>query len=314
MDSGNVFDIYSAPDAPEAPLRKKKTSKWHPGESSKAPSAKKTRTADPFADRPSTNVTPPPSPLKQQTPPAPNESTPSPLAPIDQTQQVAPASTQGDISSRALRSVKDRVAKILKHKRCREAIPVTEMMDVDQILTRALNEFSSAMLTLTASRLRSDAITKQSRDSEQRHVEELKAAEVKYAKHLEAVLEEKNKLAEELREKQAALDKVVEQRDKFKESNRVNYREAKKLKEELTASRQETTTLEVRIEKLEKLTPAIWKDPSNVSSYKMLQLKQDLSYDEQPERVIEKGIKELRSKRIQLVKVMWKNSTEREAT
>ena len=55
-------------------------------------------------------------------------------------------------------------------------------------------------------------------------------------------------------------------------------------------------------------------DPSHVLSYEPLQLKQDLSYDEQPERIIENGIKELRSKRIPLVKVLWKNSTEREAT
>ena len=55
-------------------------------------------------------------------------------------------------------------------------------------------------------------------------------------------------------------------------------------------------------------------DPSHVLSYEPLQLKQDLSYDEQPERVIKKGIKELRSKRIPLVKVLWKNSTKREAT
>ncbi|XP_062081118.1 allergen Asp f 7 homolog [Humulus lupulus] len=115
-DSENVFDIYSAPEAPEAPSSKKKTSKWHPGESSKTPQAKKACTAGPLADGPSTNVTPPPSPHEQQTPPAPVGSTPSPPAPTDQTQQAGPASTGGDISSRALRLVKDKVAKILKHK------------------------------------------------------------------------------------------------------------------------------------------------------------------------------------------------------
>ena len=55
-------------------------------------------------------------------------------------------------------------------------------------------------------------------------------------------------------------------------------------------------------------------NPSHVLSYEPLQLKQDLRYDEQPERVIEKRIKELRSKRFPLVKVFWKNSMEREAT
>ncbi|XP_062085906.1 lysine-rich arabinogalactan protein 18-like [Humulus lupulus] len=131
MESENVFDIYSAPEAPEAPMSKKKTSKRHPGESSKEPPTKKTRTADPPADGPSTNVRPPPSPLEQQTPPAPVELTPSPPAPTDPIQQAALASTGGDISSRALRSVKDRLVKILKHGRCREAMALMEMMDVD---------------------------------------------------------------------------------------------------------------------------------------------------------------------------------------
>ncbi|XP_062104105.1 uncharacterized protein LOC133815266, partial [Humulus lupulus] len=93
MESENVFDMYYAPEAPEAPASKKKASKWHHGESSKAPPAKKTRTADPPTDVPSTNATPPPSPLDQQTLPAPAGSTPSPLAPADKTQQAAPAST-----------------------------------------------------------------------------------------------------------------------------------------------------------------------------------------------------------------------------
>ncbi|XP_062112495.1 lysine-rich arabinogalactan protein 18-like [Humulus lupulus] len=210
MDSENVFDIYNAPKAPIAPSSKKKTSKQHPGESSKAPPAKKTHTANPPADGPSTNATPPPSPLEQQTPPAPVRSTPSPPAPTEQTQQAAPVSTGGDISSRALRSVKDRVAKILKHERCRKVMAGTETMDVDQILIRTLNGLASAMLTLTAGRLRSGAITEQSRALEQRHAEELKVSKAKYTEQLEAVLEEKNKMAEELREKQTALDKAIE--------------------------------------------------------------------------------------------------------
>ncbi|XP_062115109.1 uncharacterized protein LOC133829330 [Humulus lupulus] len=127
----------------------------------------------------------------------------------------------------------------------------TETMDVYQILTLALNEFASAMLTLAVGRLRSDAAIEQSKSLEQRHADELKAAKEKYAEQLEAVLEEKNKLAEELREKKNALDKAIEQRENFKESNRINYRAAKKLEEDLTASRQETTALEGRIKKLE---------------------------------------------------------------
>ncbi|XP_062118196.1 uncharacterized protein LOC133831798 [Humulus lupulus] len=57
------------------------------------------------------------------------------------------------------------------------------------------------------------------------------------------------------------------------------------------------------------MLPKYVSNPSHVLSYETLQLKQDLDYDEQPERVIENGIKELRSKRIPLVKVSWMNST-----
>ncbi|XP_062080277.1 uncharacterized protein LOC133785032 [Humulus lupulus] len=107
MESENVFHMYCAPKAPEAPASKKKASSRHHGESSKAPSANKTRTADPPADIPSINATPPPSPLEQENLPAPVGSTPSPSTTADQTQQAAPDSTGGDISSRALRSTKD---------------------------------------------------------------------------------------------------------------------------------------------------------------------------------------------------------------
>ncbi|XP_062075779.1 uncharacterized protein LOC133779897 [Humulus lupulus] len=127
----------------------------------------------------------------------------------------------------------------------------TESMDVDQILTRALKEFASEILTLTTGRLCSGAVTEQSKSLEQQHADELKSAEEKYVEQLEAVLKEKNKLAEELKEKQSALDKAVAQRDNFKESNRINYRADKKLEEDLTASRQETKTLKGQIEKLE---------------------------------------------------------------
>ncbi|XP_062093746.1 uncharacterized protein LOC133799763 [Humulus lupulus] len=245
MDSVNVFDIYSTPETPTAPPSKKKASKRHPGESSKVPQAKKPRNAGLPEDGPSANTTPP-SPRKQQTPPAPAGTTPPPAAPTDQAHQVSPASTGGDITSHAFISVKDRVAKNVKHDRCQEA------MDVDLILNRTLNEFTNAMLTLTAGRLCSGAITEQAKSLEQRHADELKAAAEKYVKQLAVEFKEKNKLAEELKEKQKSLDKAIDQRDQFKESNRVNYRAAKQLEEDLAASRQENTTLEGWIEELEK--------------------------------------------------------------
>ncbi|XP_062075166.1 uncharacterized protein LOC133779192 [Humulus lupulus] len=64
MDSTNVFDLYSTPEAAAAPPSKKKTSKRHTGESNKAPQAKKAWNVGPSEDRPSATVTPP-SPREQ---------------------------------------------------------------------------------------------------------------------------------------------------------------------------------------------------------------------------------------------------------
>ena len=55
-------------------------------------------------------------------------------------------------------------------------------------------------------------------------------------------------------------------------------------------------------------------DPSHVLDYKALELKQDFSYQERPVRVLERGTKELRSKSVPMVKILWRNSPKREAT
>ncbi|XP_062119117.1 uncharacterized protein LOC133832850 [Humulus lupulus] len=124
------------------------------------------------------------------------------------------------------------------------------------------DQTQQAFLALTAGRMRSGTITEQSKSLQQQHADELKAAEAKYAEQLAAMLKEKNKLAKELKEKQNSLDKSVEQMNQCKDSNRINYHEAKKLEQELIASRQETKTLEGRIKKLEKA------NASNLERYK----------------------------------------------
>ncbi|XP_062080712.1 uncharacterized protein LOC133785499 [Humulus lupulus] len=128
----------------------------------------------------------------------------------------------------------------------------TETLEVDLILNRALNEFTSAMLALTIGRIHLGAITEQARTLEQWHEDELKVVEAKHAEQLAMVVEEKAKLAKELEEKHRSLEKVREQRDQFKESNRFNLRASQQLEVDLAASRQETTTLEGWIEELEK--------------------------------------------------------------
>ena len=45
-----------------------------------------------------------------------------------------------------------------------------------------------------------------------------------------------------------------------------------------------------------------------------LQLEEDLTYEERPIQILDKTIKELKNKRIPLVKILWRNSFIEEAT
>ncbi|XP_062103573.1 uncharacterized protein LOC133814656 [Humulus lupulus] len=191
MESTNVFDLYSTPEAAAAaPPSKKKASKRHARESSKEPQPKKVRNAGLSKDGPSATVTPP-SPHEQQTPSVVTRLTPSLAALSDQTQQEAPASTGNLMVGRSFKLIKERLTKITKHDRCRVAMAAMETMGVDPILNRALNEFTSAMLTLTAGRIRLGAVTEEARTSDQRHEDELKAAKARHADQLAVVTTEK---------------------------------------------------------------------------------------------------------------------------
>ncbi|KAH9685255.1 Endonuclease [Citrus sinensis] len=55
-------------------------------------------------------------------------------------------------------------------------------------------------------------------------------------------------------------------------------------------------------------------DPSHVLSKQPIQLKEDLTYEEEPVEILEEKHQVLRSKTIPLVKVRWKNHTKEEAT
>ena len=48
-------------------------------------------------------------------------------------------------------------------------------------------------------------------------------------------------------------------------------------------------------------------NPSHVLNYEQLELSQDVSYEEHPVKILDTKEKELRNKRIPLVKVLWKN-------
>jgi hypothetical protein len=55
-------------------------------------------------------------------------------------------------------------------------------------------------------------------------------------------------------------------------------------------------------------------DPSHVLTYVPLEVRHDLSYEEQPVEILDRGVKTLRNKEIPLVKVLWANHLSSEAT
>nr|XP_009765614.1 PREDICTED: uncharacterized protein LOC104217154 [Nicotiana sylvestris] len=55
-------------------------------------------------------------------------------------------------------------------------------------------------------------------------------------------------------------------------------------------------------------------DPSHVLPIESIEVNPDLTYEEEPIQILAREIKELRNKRIPLVKVLWRNHSGEEAT
>ena len=55
-------------------------------------------------------------------------------------------------------------------------------------------------------------------------------------------------------------------------------------------------------------------DPLNVLHQKPILTRQDMTYKEQPVEILDRKIKELRNRKIQLVKILWRNHSSEEAT
>ena len=55
-------------------------------------------------------------------------------------------------------------------------------------------------------------------------------------------------------------------------------------------------------------------DPSHVLEYEPINVREDLSYEEQPVQILDRKDQVLRSRTISLVKVLWRNHTVQEAT
>ena len=55
-------------------------------------------------------------------------------------------------------------------------------------------------------------------------------------------------------------------------------------------------------------------DPSHVIQSESIEIQLDMSYEEEPVQILAREVKELRNKRIPLVKVLWRNHSSGEAT
>ena len=55
-------------------------------------------------------------------------------------------------------------------------------------------------------------------------------------------------------------------------------------------------------------------DPSHVITDQPIEVNDDLSYIEEPIQIVDSRIKQLRNRRIPMVKVLWRNHSQEEAT
>ncbi|XP_062078082.1 uncharacterized protein LOC133782729 [Humulus lupulus] len=141
MPVERAFDLYTKLAS------KKKSHRRQSGEGCSNQPAKKSQTDDPPTSTPTRETTPPPAPTREATPLTPtNPDLPSlvgqtpPPAPVDPTpptstvQQSAghrEEASGDDLTGMVLSSAKDRLSKITKHRRSREAIQVASSMGVD---------------------------------------------------------------------------------------------------------------------------------------------------------------------------------------
>ncbi|XP_062114057.1 uncharacterized protein LOC133825077 [Humulus lupulus] len=75
------------------------------------------------------------------------------------------------------------------------------------------------------------------KEAEAKHTEALKKAEVKHLEALQVTEATIASLEEELKRKDASIDKITASKEKYKEVSLMNYREAHKLQDELAISR-----------------------------------------------------------------------------
>ncbi|XP_062076242.1 uncharacterized protein LOC133780663 [Humulus lupulus] len=237
MSTPNIFDMYQAEEEEEVPQLQRR-SKKRTGETSQGPSAKKSRPEDlpqgtPPGQSPAPTgrtPTPPPAPSEQQNTPARSNPPPAPAREHLSREEAHEAR----LVSRTIRSAKDRIEHIGKGERVGAAMIQAVELPVDQILNRALNEISSALLSAITARTRAQAYFEQieAKVLEKHQVkatEELSAAEAKHAKELETVVRERDAVVTKLSAAEAAKDAAVKLREEYRSYNKTHLREIKHL-------------------------------------------------------------------------------------
>ncbi|XP_062100428.1 uncharacterized protein LOC133806327 [Humulus lupulus] len=218
----------------------------------------KETTPRPTPTREATPPTPtnpdPPSPVGQTPPPAPVDPTP-PASTIQQLAGRWEEASGDDLTGVVLNSEKDRLSRITKHQRSREAIQKTGSMGVDQVLNRTLNkvlanaqfekrlsdQLSAAEAQYTEQLKAAEASyaeqleavkakqTDALKDVKAKHTEALKKAEAKHLEVLQLTEAKVTSLEEEVKRKDASFTKITASKDQYKEVSLNNYREAHKL-------------------------------------------------------------------------------------
>ncbi|XP_062115079.1 uncharacterized protein LOC133829258 [Humulus lupulus] len=259
MSTPNIFDMYQAEEEEEVPQLQRR-SKKRAGETSQGPSAKKSRPEDlpqgtPTGQSPAPTgrtPTPPPAPSEQQNTPARSSPPPAPAREHLSREEAHEAR----LVSRTIRSAKDRIERIGKGERVGAAMIQAVELPVDQILNRALNEISNALLSAITARTRAQAYFEQieAKVLEKHQVkaaEELSAAEAKHAKELETVVRERDAAVTKLSAAEAAKDAAVKLREEYRSYNKTHLREIKHL-EGVVKSKDETiATLEGKVQQSE---------------------------------------------------------------
>ncbi|XP_062080889.1 flocculation protein FLO11-like [Humulus lupulus] len=260
MPAKRAFDLYTKSAS------KKKSHRRQSGEGCSNQPAKNSRTDDPPASTPTREKTPPPAPTREATPPTPtNPDLPSlvgqtpPPAPVDPTpptsivQQSAGRRKEAsgdDLTTTGVLTLtsgwrSSRTHNAQFEKKLNDQLSAAEAQYTEQL---KVSEATYAEQLKAVDAKHSEAL----KEVEVKHNEALKKFKTKHLEALQVTEAIIVSLKEELKRKDASIDKITASKEQYKELLLRNFREAHKLQDELAISRQVVAALEDR-------TPATFK-------------------------------------------------------